>query len=486
MEFQKMAWREARGFVRLSSSCKGLARTHPDVRGVTTKADLFTTQNASEDILQSNKGEELCAKLTSKELLKSLLNLQLVAYEPVVDLSIKILTSNAMKSPLFRAAVLPVLKRTAYSHFCAGETVEECGRTLTRMWELGLRGIMGYGLEDATDSESCDENLEKFEQVVLQTSQLPPDSVSSACVKISAICPIHILERASDLLRWQHVNKDFNLPWKQDVIPVLAEGSPMYHVQPPPKPLTKDEEKQLDDAHNRLTRLCQTCESEGIPLLVDAEYSEIQPAVDYFIFVAAGKFNRGRRQPLVYGTMQTYLKDSFPRLSLAVKGSHHRGLSYGVKIVRGAYISREKALASSLGVPSPIHPNIEATHRNYNLCAAFMLEQAASGDGAVVLATHNMNSGRAAAAKVQELGFSRGNPRVQFAQLKGMADVLSLSLVHAGFRVSKMLPFGSVPEFIPFIVRRAEENRGLLGNTAIDRQYLRAELTRRLQGSLTL
>lgn len=174
-----MAWREARSLVRFSSSCKGLAKTQPAARGVPTKADLFTTQNASEDILQSNKGEELCAKMTSKELLKSLLNLQLVAYEPVVDLSIKILTSNAMKSPLFRAAVLPVLKRTAYSHFCAGENVEEASRTLTRMWQLGLRGIMGYGLEDATDSESCDENLEKFVQVVLQTSQLPPDSVRS-------------------------------------------------------------------------------------------------------------------------------------------------------------------------------------------------------------------------------------------------------------------------------------------------------------------
>ena len=152
-------------------------KTRPAGRGVTTKADIFTTQKPSEDILQSNKGEELCAKMTSKELLKSLLNLQLVAYEPVVDLTIKILKSRSIESPLVRAAVLPVLKRTAYSHFCAGENVEEASRTLTRMWQLGLRGIMTYGLEDATDNESCDQNLEKFVQVVLQTSQLPPDSV---------------------------------------------------------------------------------------------------------------------------------------------------------------------------------------------------------------------------------------------------------------------------------------------------------------------
>lgn len=415
-----MAWRKVRESVQLSSLCKGLGLTRTPVhaRGVTTKADPFTTNNTSDDILQVNNGEQLFSKLTSKELLKTLLNLQLVAYEPVVDLSIKILTSSWMKSPLFRAAVVPVLDKTAYSHFCAGENVEAASRTLARMWELGLRGVMTYGLEDATDSDSCDQNLEKFLQVVRQTSQLPPESVSMACVKISAICPIQILERVSNLLRWQHVKKDHKLPWKQDAIPVLAESSPTYHVQSPPEPLSEVEESHLAHAHNRLAKLCQACESEGIPLLVDAEYSVVQPAIDYIINVAASEFNRGRL-PLVYATIQTYLKDSFPRLSLAVKSSHHRGLSYGVKVVRGAYISRENALAAALRVPSPIHSDIGATHRCYNFCAGYMLEQASSEDVSVVLATHNMESGRAAAAKVQELGLSRGNPRVQFAQLKG-------------------------------------------------------------------
>lgn len=211
-------------------------------------------------------------------------------------------------------------------------------------------------------------------------------------MKISAICPIQILERVSNLLRWQHKNKGYNLPWKQDVIPVLADNSPTYHTQSPPQPLTKEEETHLMLAHNRLAKLCRACESEGIPLLVDAEYSVIQPAIDYIINVATSEFNRGH-QPFVYSTMQTYLRDSFPRLTMAVRGAHHRGLSYGVKIVRGAYISRENALAASLGVSSPVHPNIEATHRNYDSCAAFMLEQAASNDGSVVLATHNVNSG---------------------------------------------------------------------------------------------
>lgn len=438
-----------------------------------------TTQDTSDFLLQTKNGEAIFAGLSSKELVRTLFNLHLVAYEPVVDLSLKVLTSPLMKYALFQVPINQMVKRTAYSHFCAGENVEEASRTLQRMWELGLRGILDYSSEDATDNMSCDKNLEKFLQVVQQTNQLPQGSVSTSCVKISAICPIQLLERVSSLLRWQHVHKGFKLPWKQDVIPFLAEESPTYHVSSPPDFLTKEEETDLTLAHERLSTLCKACEQEGLPLLIDAEYSSVQPAIDYIIHVAAAEFNKGAL-PLIYGTMQAYLKDSFSRLQLAVKGSHERGLSYGVKLVRGAYITREKEMASSLRVPSPIHSNIEGTHRCYDSCATFMLEQAANGDGAVMLATHNMDSGRKAAAKAQELGLSRGDLRVQFAQLKGMADMLSLSLAHASFRVSKYLPFGPVPEVIPYLVRRAEENRGLLGNTVHERQAIRVELRRRL------
>lgn len=448
-------------------------------RAVTTYDTPATTHDTFDDVLQTKDGETLFAGLKTAELVRTLFNLHLVAYEPVVDLSLKVLTSPLMKYSLFQVPVNQVVKGTAYSHFCAGEDVEEASKTLQRMWELGLRGILDYSSEDATDNESCDKNLQKFVHVVRQSSRLPQGSVSTSCVKISAICPIQLLERVSDLFRWQHVHKEFKLPWKQDVIPFLAEESPTHHVTSPPEPLTKEEEIDLTLAHKRLKDLCEACEQEGLPLLIDAEYSSVQPAIDYIIHAAAAEFNKGDR-PLIYGTMQAYLKDSFSRLSLAVRGSHERGLSYGVKLVRGAYLSRENEMASFLRVPSPIHPNIESTHRCYNSCATFMLEQAATGDGAVMLATHNMDSGRIAAAKALELGLSRDDPRVQFAQLKGMADLLSLALAQAGFRVVKYLPFGPVSEVIPYLVRRAEENRGLLGNTIHERQAIRTELRRRL------
>lgn len=196
-----MAWRGRWGLSKFSastrSSLKDLAATSPTTaRGVTSKADVYTRQQTSDDILQIKNGEVLYAGLTSKELLSTLFNLQMAAFEPVVDVSVKVLTSPLMKSALVRAPVLQVVKRTAYSHFCAGEDLEEASKTLHRMWELGLYGIIDYGLEDATDRSSCNGNLESFKQVVQQTSQLPQGSVSAIKVGSMVLSELRLSHRA--------------------------------------------------------------------------------------------------------------------------------------------------------------------------------------------------------------------------------------------------------------------------------------------------
>ncbi|KAI5068475.1 hypothetical protein GOP47_0016820 [Adiantum capillus-veneris] len=430
------------------------------------------------DILCTEDGQVLYSGMKSSELLSTLINLQLVAYEPLVDLSSKVLKSPLMKFFFYKQPLLAMVKRTAYSHFCAGENVKEASRTLQRMWELGLKSILDYSLEDAVDNNSCDSNLKGFLQTIVQSKQLPTGSVSFSCVKMTALCPLPLLEKISSLLRWKHMHAEFKLPWREDVLPLLVSESPMYHVRAPPEPLTAEEEHNLCLAKDRLWRLCGACEDAKLPLLVDAEYTSVQPAIDYYTYVAASEFNR-HESPLVYSTIQAYLKDSLPRLSLAANEAGKRGMSFGVKLVRGAYITRESALAASLGVESPIHSCIEKTHDCYDRCAAFMMERVASTQGAVVLATHNFDSGRAAAVKAESLGLLKGKPHLQFAQLKGMADGLSLALVHAGFQVSKYLPFGPVEHVMPYLIRRAEENRGLLGNTSADRARIRQELRRR-------
>ncbi|XBJ24851.1 hypothetical protein VPH35_002636 [Triticum aestivum] len=306
---------------------------------------------------------------------------------------------------------------------------------------------------------------------------------ASVCIKITALCPIALLEKTSDLLRWQHKNPSVHLPWKQHAFPILSDSSPLYLTPSEPAALTAEEERELQLAHDRLLAVGARCAEHGIPLLVDAEYASVQPSIDYFTFVGALACNGGGR-PIVHGTVQAYLRDARDRLEAMVRAAEEERVCLGVKIVRGAYLTREARLAESLGVPSPIHGSIQDTHDCYNGCAAFLLERVRRGSASVMLATHNVESGQLAAARAQELGIGKGDRNLQFAQLMGMADGLSLGLRNAGFQVSKYLPYGPVEHIIPYLIRRAEENRGLLSASAFDRQLLRKELVRRFKNAV--
>lgn len=212
--------------------------------------------------------------------------------------------------------------------------------------------------------------------------------------KMTAICSIDLLKRVSDLLRWQHRDPSFHLPWRQNCFPIFADSSPFYHTLERPDPLTPQEEKDLQLALQRLFKLCQKCVEANLPLSVDAEYTSVQPAIDYLTYSAAIQYNKDKNNPIVYGTIQAYLKDAKERLLLAVQAADKMGVPIGFKLVRGAYISSETQLASSLGYDSPVHNIIEETHACFNGCASFLLERIAGGSGAVVLATHNLESGK--------------------------------------------------------------------------------------------
>lgn len=211
-------------------------------------------------------------------------------------------------------------------------------------------------------------------------------------VKITAICPMALLERMSDLLRWQQKDPSFVLPWKQDTLPIFSESSPLYHTQKRPEPLTPEEESDLELANQRLQELCQRCVQANMPLLVDAEQTWVQPAIDYFTYSSAILHNKGDN-PIVFGTMQTYLKDAKERLLLTTEAADKMGIPMGFKLVRGAYMSSESKLAESLGYASPVHNTIQDTHDCFNDCSSFLLEKVANGPGSVVLATHNIESG---------------------------------------------------------------------------------------------
>ncbi|KAH7554347.1 hypothetical protein ACOSP7_028431 [Xanthoceras sorbifolium] len=428
--------------------------------------------------------QKLFALLSTSKLLRAAFNLHLAAIEPMVDLGTWVMNSRIMEVELTRDVVLGTVKHTFYEHFCAGESAAEAGKCIGKMNEAGLRAMLVYAVEHTNNKSECHQNLQGFLQTVQSVKSLPPSSVSFVIVKISAICPMSLLERVSDLLRWQQKDPSFNLPWKLNTFPIFSDCSPLYHTQQKPQPLTPEEETELQLGHDRLLKLCQECQDANVPLAVDAEDTLIQPAIDYMTYSSAILYNKHGNKPTVYNTMQAYLKDAKERLFLASKEAEKMKVPMGFKLVRGAYMSSETKFASSLGCESPIHNTIQDTHDCYNDCASFMLEQIANGSGAVVLATHNVESGQLAAAKAKELGINKENQKLEFAQLYGMSEALSFGLSNAGFNVSKYMPYGPVDMIIPYLLRRAEENRGFLSASNLDRQLMRKELNRRLKAAI--
>ncbi|TKY64986.1 Proline dehydrogenase 2 [Spatholobus suberectus] len=434
------------------------------------------------DDLNFRDVEKLFASVPTAGLLRSSAVLHATALEPMVDLGTWLMRSNLMHVHGLRDLLFAAIRGTFYDHFCAGEDAPTAAASIRTLNHAGLRGMLVYGVEDAHDNDACDRNLKGFLHTVDVSRSLPPSSVSFVIVKITAICPMSLLERMSDLLRWQHKDPSFSLPWKQDCFPIFSESSPLYHTRKRPEPLTPEEESDLQLANQRFLELCQKCVQANIPLLVDAEHTSVQPAIDYFTYSFAILHNKDDN-PIVFGTIQTYLKDAKERLLLAAHAADKMGIPMGFKLVRGAYMSSERKLAESLGYASPIHNTIQDTHKCFNDCSSFMLEKIANGPGGVVLATHNVESGKLAAAKAHELGIGKVNHKLEFAQLHGMSEALSFGLSNAGFQVSKYMPFGPVETVMPYLLRRAEENRGMLAASGFDRQLMRKELGRRLKAA---
>ncbi|KAI6670464.1 hypothetical protein NL676_005349 [Syzygium grande] len=426
--------------------------------------------------------ERLFAGVPTAKLLRSSAVLHAAAVEPVVNAGTWVMQSRLMDVGPVRGAVLGAVRCTFFEQFCAGEGAEEAVGTVGKLNHTGLRGMLDCALEDAEDNQACDRNMAEFLRTVESARSLPPSSVSFIIAKITAICPINLLKRVSDLLRWQCKDPSFRLPWKCNSFPMFSVSSPLYHTPCRPEHLNPQEEHDLLLAHQRLRTLCQKCRETNIPLCIDAEYTAVQPAIDYFTNSAIVEHNK--HEPFVYGTMQAYLKDARERLFLATEEAEKMGVVMGVKLVRGAYMSSERKLAHSLGQESPIHNTIQETHDCYNECASFMLEKIATRSGAVVFATHNVESAKLAAAKARDLGVGNGNRKLEFAQLYGMADSFSFGLRNAGFQVSKYMPFGTVDMVMPYLLRRAEENQGMLSASTLDRQLTRKELWRRLKAAI--
>lgn len=357
----------------------------------------------------------------------------------------KILTPIALKLHL---PIKGAIKKTIFKQFCGGETIQECDNTIQNLAEFGIGTILDYSVEGKTEET----DFEQTTQIIIQTIEKSATDkrIPFAVFKVTGIAQHHLLELASSRLRAQR--KGDNL-----------------------QELSANEQKGLAAILDRIDRICAAAAKHQTRLFIDAEETWIQTAIDQWTFEMMCKYNK--EACIVYNTVQMYRHDRLAYLQNELERAQQAGIKYGVKLVRGAYMEKERARALSMDYPSPIQPDKASTDKDYDAALAFLVENAAVFS--VCAGTHNENSSLLLTELLQKAHIAPSEKQFYFAQLLGMSDHISYNLSDAGYQVAKYVPFGPVHEVLPYLLRRADENTSVAGQTSRELGLLIKERARR-------
>jgi len=351
-----------------------------------------------------------------------------MAWSKITNISVSFL-KFALK---YHFPIKKIVRNTLFKQFCGGETYWECGSTMDKLYEKGIFSIPDYSVEGKEDEASFEQTTKELVKGIELAAGLP--MVSFSVFKMTGIARFALLEK-------------------------IQRG----------ELLSPAEAKEFERVKERVARLCYEAQSHNVRLMVDAEETWIQTVIDTIIIDFMKRINV--KAPILFLTIQLYRKDSFERLKQLYANAVAEGYFIGFKLVRGAYMEKERARSNALNYPSPINDTKEQTDALYNEAVSFCLNE----DIATCVATHNQLSIERA---VREM-----DPKDQqisgFAQLYGMGDFLSYNLAHAGYKVSKYLPYGPLREVMPYLFRRAEENKSITGETTRELSFIEKELERR-------
>ena len=239
--------------------------------------------------------------------------------------------------------------------------------------------------------------------------------------------------------------------------------------------LNADEQKEYSSILKRVQTICYQATTKGVSVFFDAEESWIQPAIDQLVTMMMKMHNQ--KEVVVYNTYQMYRHDRLQFLFDSYKNARHGGYILGAKIVRGAYMEKERKRAEEMGYPSPIQPNKEATDNAFNMAIRFCVENYRTI--ASCNASHNTDSVRLQAGLIAQKELPRSHRHLNFCQLLGMSDHLTYNLADAGYNVAKYLVYGPVKDVVPYLVRRAEENSSVTGDMSRELGLIMEEVKRR-------
>ncbi|XP_064087748.1 hydroxyproline dehydrogenase-like [Macrobrachium nipponense] len=432
----------------------------------------------------------------TKELIRGLLVLNACAVDTLVNHSIRLLT---LGERILGEKLLSIFVAPFYNQFVAGNSEDKLAAISRSLHEVNVKLMVAPMLEtdigeghdlEAMYRKNLDKtlfliemarrhNLSRHSTPICQTKHTAHLS-ADVLAKISTAYMSLSEEKRAEAVRglallMEASGKD---GFREGTLPEVS--SPLELLR-----LDIDDYQQLMESLPRLYILGEKCVKENVILAVDAEFTYTNPAINFLTLAMMKVFNTGRK-PLIWNTYQGYLKSGLQNLQHDLRLARALGnVGFGVKIVRGAYLERERSDALEQGHPDPVNDTYEDTCSMYNSMVDAMLQEVQKDpEGkAIVVATHNEESVLLAASKMEELGLDPTVGNVVFGQVYGMAENITLPLAHCGYLVYKSVPYGSMLEVMPYLSRRASENRAVLRGARKERQLLSQELRSRFSFS---
>ena len=371
---------------------------------------------------------------TDSQLKKAFWLFKFVASQRLVSFG-KWSSAMAMKVGL---PIKGLVKSTVYDQFVGGETIEECRQTIDELRAHKVYSILDYSIEGAKTEDSFESTAEK----VIETIRFggAKAGVPFAVFKMTGVVRFGLLEK-------------------------VASG----------KLLTEEENKEFIRAKKRIERICREAHDADLAILIDAEESWIQDPIDAICEDMMKLFNK--KKCIVFTTLQMYRWDRLDYLKKLYVRADKEGFNCGIKVVRGAYMEKERERAYDMGYKSPIQPDKEATDRDYDAAIEYIV--AHTNRLCLVAGSHNEDSTRILTELMKKNGLEKTDRRIWFSQLYGMSDNLSFNLAKEGYNVVKYVPFGPVEETLPYLIRRAEENTSAAGQTNRELKLIQKEMERR-------
>ena len=371
---------------------------------------------------------------TDTELERAYFLFKMIDNEPLVRIGTAV-TNFALKAHL---PVESLIRVTVFDHFCGGTTEDDCLSVVDKMFTKGVSSVLDYSVEGKEEEEQFDAAL----QMTLKTIEFAKErkAIPFAVFKPTGLGRFYLYEKIGE---------------KQ--------------------PLTLEEQNEWNRVVSRFDLICKMAHDKDVALLIDAEESWMQDAADELVTDMMRKYNK--KKAIVFNTLQLYRWDRLDYLKKLHNQAKAEGFYIGMKIVRGAYMEKENSRAEEMGYPTPICESKEATDINYDATMTYMMDNL--DVMSIFAGTHNESSSYKLIEMMESRGISKNDNRIWFGQLYGMSDNISYNLAKYGFNVAKYLPFGPVRDVMPYLIRRAEENTSVAGQTSRELNLLKIERQRR-------